>query len=135
MDKKVVYVAGPMSGIKQFNFPAFDECARRLRERGHEVISPAELDSPEVRTLAIESDDGSPDLRLPSWGDMLARDVAIVADRCTALALLPGWSSSRGARLEAYVAILCGHQIYYYDGRYDFANLIPVAHAEVRTHL
>lgn len=135
MTTRVAYLAGPMSGIAQFNFPAFDEAARRLREKGHVIISPAELDDPDVRTKAMDSADGAPSAELPSWGALLARDVSIVADLCNALILLPGWAKSRGAKLEAYVALLCGHSIYFYDGRFDFANLIPVPHAEVRAHL
>lgn len=132
---KRIYLAGPMSGIAAFNFPAFDEAARRLRARGHEIVSPAELDDNVVRHLAMSSPDGKSDERLPKWGALLARDVAIVADECDSVALLPGWANSRGAKLEAYVAMLCGHALYFYDGRYDFANLIPVSHIEVRASL
>jgi hypothetical protein len=38
-----VYIAGPMRGIPEFNFPAFDAAARG-RAMGLEIISPAELD-------------------------------------------------------------------------------------------
>lgn len=130
-----MYIAGPMSGLPGFNFPAFFEAARRLRKKGHDIISPAELDDPDVRERAMASPDGALDEKLPKWGALLARDVALVADECDSVALLPGWAKSRGARLEAYVAMLCGHKLYYYDGRHDFAHLIPVTHAEVRASL
>lgn len=132
---KRIYLAGPMSNYPQFNYPAFDEAKRRLCQRGHDVVSPAELDDPEIRAMALASAAGAPGDSGQSWGEFLARDVRIIADDCNALALLPGWATSRGARLEAYVAMLCGHTIYYYDGRHDFANLIPVTHSEVRGQL
>jgi hypothetical protein len=36
-----------MTGIAQFNFPAFDAAAAELRDQGYEIISPAELDDPQ----------------------------------------------------------------------------------------
>ena len=39
-----LYLAGPMSGIKDFNFPAFNEAAEHLRKLGYEVFNPAEDD-------------------------------------------------------------------------------------------
>ena len=42
--KPTIYVAGPMRGYENYNFPAFDRCSRVLREQGWNVINPAELD-------------------------------------------------------------------------------------------
>jgi hypothetical protein len=105
-----------MSGIPQFNFPAFDAAAKKLRNvHGLAIISPAELDDAETRKAAMASPDGSPG-HVPgkTWGDFLARDVKIVADECSGVVLLPGWQVSRGAKLEAYVGILCFHYFAYY---------------------
>lgn len=112
------YIAGPMTGIPQFNFPAFDAAAVALRARGIAVASPAELDSPEARAAALASPDGNlssyeyqTDL---TWGDLLARAVKIVADQVGSVVVLPGWENSRGARLEVFVARLCRKPVYRY---------------------
>jgi hypothetical protein len=112
-----VYIAGPMTGLPQNNFPAFDTAAKELRANGHIVISPAELDDPIDRDLALKD--------LPAtktWGDFLARDVKLIADAgVEAIFLLPDWEKSRGARLEATVGLLCGLKLFLYadDGTYD----------------
>jgi len=98
-----VYIAGPMSGIPQFNVPAFDDAAMVLRKRGFEVVSPAEVDGPVSRALILASATGSHD-DLPAeepWSFYLARDFRILADDGIELIVtLPGWEKSRGARLE-----------------------------------
>jgi hypothetical protein len=107
------YLAGPMSGYSQGNFPLFDRAATRLRERGFDIISPAELDDEETRAAVMADKPAK-----HSWGDFLARDVKIVADQVKGIILLPGWYCSRGAKLEAYVGILCGHEFHaYYPDR------------------
>lgn len=37
-----LYIAGPMTGLPDNNYPAFHEAARDLRARGYEVANPAE---------------------------------------------------------------------------------------------
>jgi Domain of unknown function (DUF4406) len=101
-----VYLAGPMSGIPQFNFPAFFEAARRIRAGGFEVVSPAEIDDAEDTAEALASLDGVPSSRR-SWGDFLARDVKLIADGgIDGIVFLPGWTQSKGAKLEAFVGLL-----------------------------
>lgn len=103
-----LYVAGPMSGIPKFNYPAFLGAAEALRDLGHEVLCPAEMDSPEMQELALASETGNfADLEGAdeTWGDLLSKDVKLVADEVEGLVLLSGWHRSRGARLETYVAL------------------------------
>ncbi|MHB1850453.1 MAG: DUF4406 domain-containing protein, partial [Acidimicrobiales bacterium] len=39
-----IYIAGPMRGVKDWNFPAFDAARDLLVAAGWEVVSPADLD-------------------------------------------------------------------------------------------
>jgi hypothetical protein len=107
------YLAGPMSGIPQYNFPLFHEVARLLRGQGFTIVSPAEQDSPAVQKAAMASKDGKlvgKDNRVEgtkeTWGDILSKDVKLVADGVDGIILLPGWQSSRGACLEVTVGLL-----------------------------
>jgi hypothetical protein len=114
--KPFVYLAGPMTGLPQFNYPHFQSVAAILREEGFRVQSPAEMDDPATQAAALASADGAPgtgSANGETWGDFLARDVKLLADDgIEAVAVLDGWEKSRGARLETFVAHLCGLPIY-----------------------
>lgn len=115
-EDKPWYLAGPMTGIPQFNFPLFASESARLRGEGYKIVSPHELDSPAVQQAAWASPDGalhSGHIAGETWGDILARDVKVVADNVRGILVLPGWTKSRGARLETFVAHLCGKPINY----------------------
>ena len=96
-----LYLAGPMTGIPQFNFPAFDRWAGLLREKGYEVLSPHEADPGEVQEIAWASVAGDP-AELPESDGLLPasiRNLEGVA-QCDGIALLPGWEKSLGSRFE-----------------------------------
>lgn len=112
------YICGPMTGIPQFNIPLFDAVSAKLRAKGYDVVSPAELDDPTTRAAALASPDGAPgtgSANGETWGDFLARDVKLIADTLDAIVVLPNWQKSRGARLECFVGLLCGKQFLVYD--------------------
>lgn len=103
-----LYLAGKMSGVPQYNFPAFIEAAKRLREQGYEIVSPQEMDTElGIAPDALASPDGKTKLSM-TWGDLLSRDVKVIADTVDGIVFLPDWWESRGARLEAFVALLTG---------------------------
>lgn len=118
-----LYLAGPMTGYAQFNFPAFHAAAIVIRAAGFDVISPAEMDAEsDVAEKAMASTTGDlTDAGIKeTWGDLLARDVKLIADSVDGVVFLPGWEKSRGARLEAFVGILCKREFYYYhNGKID----------------
>lgn len=114
------YICGPMSGIPKFNVPLFRSATDLLRKLGMEIISPVELDSDAVYRACMRSKDGKFDaggkLGGETWGDMLARDVKIVADQAAGVVVLDGWQKSRGARLEVFTALLSNKPIFKYVG-------------------
>jgi hypothetical protein len=108
------YLAGPMSGIKWFNFAAFDAAAADLRSQGITVISPTDLDR----------EAGFDPYKLPEDRDWTVypgglrkeaflRDMHALAE-CDAIHLLPGWENSKGARAERAVAEWLGLGIFEY---------------------
>lgn len=105
-----IYIAGPMTGIPQFNFPAFDTARDRWRSWGWDVVSPADMDRRWWREKFNEEFDvNNPDPRIIAGGDIydewLRMDVAEIAT-CDAIALLPGWQNSKGVAKELAVANL-----------------------------
>jgi len=102
---KRLYIAGPMTGLPEHNFPAFHAAAERLRKAGWKVINPA------------ENFGGRTDLPRERY---LREDVAQLV-RCDAIALLPGWEESRGAKLEYLLARELGLKVI------DVATLQPLA--------
>lgn len=95
-----VYIAGPMTGIEEFNYPAFGRAAERFRGLGHTVTSPHEVahDDNGIRGSIRHADYVRRDLR-----ELL---------QCDAIALLPGWQASKGAKLEVQVATELGFTFY-----------------------
>ncbi|MCL6548895.1 MAG: DUF4406 domain-containing protein [Alicyclobacillus sp.] len=95
-----LYLSGPMTGLPGFNRAAFHEAAATLRAQGYTVANPA----------ALHGDDGDP------WEVWMRRALGLLL-ACDAVAFLPGWLASRGARLEHTVAEALGMPRYLYvDG-------------------
>jgi hypothetical protein len=113
-DEDFFYLAGPMSGVPQFNFPEFDRVAGVLRDGGYNIVSPAELDDPADRRDALSSAHGDhQDVKGKQWSDFLARDVVICAmPTCRGAVLLPGWEKSKGAQLETFVLDRLGKPLF-----------------------
>jgi len=84
-----VYLAGPMTGYSEFNYPAFNTKAAELREQGLEVFNPA------------ESFNGDSSLGREVY---MRKDLEEIL-KCDAIYLLKGWEKSRGATLERLIAV------------------------------
>lgn len=99
-----LYIAGPMTGIPAWNFPAFDAAALYLRGCGYTVVNPAELDrecgfTQQQHTVSAEF------LR-----SAMRRDLAAICD-CDGVAVLENWQSSLGACIEVALAVRLGLRI------------------------
>lgn len=96
-----IYISGPMTGIPDYNFPAFEAAVVDLRARGHEVVSPHEIEP--LPCL------GSGDAEL-IWRQYMREDIILLA-RCDKIMRLPGYENSRGAKLELVIAEALGMEI------------------------
>ena len=103
--KPRMYIAGPMRGIKDHNYPAFNAAEEKLTEQGEWCpINPAALDE----EAGIEPGaDFEPFIR-----SALARDLEAIANRADAVGVLPGWRESKGALAEVALAQAIGMPVY-----------------------
>lgn len=84
-----IYLSGKMTGLPLMNYPAFHAEAARLRALGYEVENPAENPPQD------------------SWSAYMKQSCAQMLT-CDAIAVLPNWSLSKGARIEVQLAFQCG---------------------------
>lgn len=97
------YLSGPMRGIPEYNYPAFNWAAKWLRDEvGAEVISPAEMD--------LEGCDTSDP---PSF---FRRDISVLVELSKyprpMIVLLDGWNKSEGSTIEVAVGQVLNIPIY-----------------------
>lgn len=76
-----IYISGPMAGIEGYekNFKAAEE---KMKEAGHEVVNPAEIDGEGMTREEF--------LGLDLW----------MLEECNAIYMLKGWQQSCGANRE-----------------------------------
>ena len=125
MKRKRIYIAGPMRGIPQYNFPAFDEAAEALYNVGWQPVNPADLD----RDMGYEPDEFPADhdwTQVPEGFPLktiVATDIAELVG-CDAIYMLRGWGSSRGAQAELAVAMWLGLEVIFQGEGTEF-NIEP----------
>jgi len=95
------YIAGPMTGIKDFNFPAFYEAEKILNNNYPElvIINPARM-SDERGEYGYDA--------------CIERDLEVVEQDATDMVFLPGWENSKGAWREYQLALKLGLGLHYY---------------------
>ncbi|EFY9242407.1 DUF4406 domain-containing protein [Shigella boydii] len=91
-----VYIAGPMTGYKNFNREAFHNAEEELKREGHTVLNPAVLP------------DG---LTQPQY-----MDICMAMIRCVdAIYMLKGWQRSAGAKAELALAEKLGYAVIFQE--------------------
>lgn len=116
--ERAIYIAGPMRGIPEFNFPAFAKAAAYLRSHGWKVFSPAEKDI-EVhgKDISKGNAEGSEEVATKEHGFDLRRalddDTTWICRNATAIYMLHGWQNSKGAIAEKALADALGLLVYY----------------------
>lgn len=93
----ITYIAGPMTGIDDYNKPAFDWAAKGLRERGKVVINPA------------TNFGGNQTIEHKQYMRYSIHQLLI----CTDIYMLKGWMDSSGARVEYEVALSLGLAVHF----------------------
>jgi hypothetical protein len=113
---KSLYIAGPMTGLPESNYPAFHDAARVLRGMGYTVENPAENPRPPGG----------------EWVEYMRMSLRQLS-RVDALVMLPGWQNSRGARIEVDTALKLGLNVFTFEEavRIPVEDGAPVAHHPV----
>ena len=88
----ILYLCGPMTGIDDFNRPAFKAAAEQLRAAGYTVVNPAGNGLPADAP----------------WERHMRADIAEMVSCADGVATLPGAHKSRGARIEMALALGLG---------------------------
>jgi hypothetical protein len=91
-----IYIAGPMTGLPEWNYPAFHRASAEWRRNGWTVLNPA------------EGFGGRTDLPYERY----MRAAIKLVMRSSAIALLPGWQASRGACMEVLIAARQGYEFF-----------------------
>ena len=116
-----VYVAGPMRGYPEFNFPAFNVATVKLQAAGHTVFNPAARDAMmHGEDFSKSNPDGDIEQAEKDFGfslrEAMAADLAWICEHADAIFLLKGWEKSAGAKCERALALTLGINVWYAKG-------------------
>lgn len=114
MNHMAIYVSGPMSNMPENGHPPFHKASAHLRKLGYTVISPAEMEK--IHPTPLE------------WQEYMRHDLAILTQfypRIERIVLLEGWSSSKGAQIEAFIGHTLGIPLYLFN-EYSSEGMLPL---------
>lgn len=91
-----VYIAGPMTGYKNFNREAFHEAEEKLKQKGCTVLNPAVLPGGLTQAQYM--------------------DICTAMLRCVdTIYMLKGWHRSADAKAELALAAKLGHEVVFQE--------------------
>jgi predicted kinase len=93
-----LYIAGPMTGLPDYNLPAFAAATQQLQQAGYDAINPGHRGVIDGYT----------------WQDYMRDGIRLLLD-CDGIALLDNWSDSKGAALEVHIAHSLAMPVKYVD--------------------
>ncbi|CDS92735.1 conserved hypothetical protein [Sphingobacterium sp. PM2-P1-29] len=95
---RIIYIAGPITGMKNLNREAFEIASRELKSLGFIVRNPHEfcLDIPNSA----------------EWAIYMRKCISVLSE-CSDIIFLNGWKHSVGANLEHHNAEALGLNIFY----------------------
>lgn len=91
--KTKLYIAGPMTGLSQYNYPAFKEAEKWLKFLGYDVLNPIHSENENLDRDKFKQD--------KEWYMRRAFRMVTEAD---GIALLRGWEDSVGVDQELQLA-------------------------------
>lgn len=133
---RTIYLAGPMQGYPEFNFPTFNAAAYTLRQSGYQVFNPAEKDIERHGGVNISAGNAAGSIAEAkakhgfSLRQALSEDMAFICLEANVIVLLPGWEKSNGAQAEHRTAVALqseGMEIVYLSA--DTVELMKAAYA------
>lgn len=107
----IIYLAGKMSGVKNWNIRAFRKAEKRLSRQGHTVLNPASH-TPMYKPESI------------SHEQYMTIALAML-DCCDTIYMLRGWESSVGANKELNKAVSHRKEVWFERDRARFTHKWP----------
>ena len=103
-----VFVSGPMTGLSDYNLPAFEKATAQLDEAGYIGVNP-----------------GSRGV-IPGYthAEYMRDSIRLLLD-CDGVAVLEGWTKSRGAVLEVGIAEGIGIRVMHLEDWLIDAEVVP----------
>ncbi len=99
-----IYLAGPVTGVPDFNRRGFATAESMLLEDGYRVVNPL--------NMTEEHDDMNDIPRGSETWDTYMRIALRGLLACQTIVMLPGWTTSRGAKVELTLATSLGMGVF-----------------------
>lgn len=110
-----LFISGPMTGIENYNRPAFNKAAEELTALGYAVNNPAQPNN---------------NLEDTDWAGYMKRAIHWMLES-DALFMLPGWEDSRGSRIEYDLAVELDIPIMYHQDAKEHIETVGPTRAEI----